>query len=56
MKIINYSHARNNLRAVLDSTKDGKPVIIKSKDSAAVVIEYNQYMDLIDTINSQELK
>ncbi len=56
MEIITYSHARDNLRSVLDSTIDSKPVVIKSKASAVVVIDYYKYLDLIDKINAQEAK
>lgn len=56
MDIITYSHARKNLRSVLNSIIDSKPVIIKSKESTAVVIDYNQYLNLVDKINTQEQK
>ena len=54
MKIINYTAARDTLRRVLDSVVTDKPVIVKSKRSAVVLIEYNQYLDLMDKINAQE--
>lgn len=54
MKIINYTAARDTLRRVLDSVTTGKPVVIKSKASAHVLIEYNQYLDLIDKVEAQE--
>ncbi len=56
MKIITYTAARDTLRRVLDSVVTGKPVIVKSKRSAVVLIEYNQYLDLMDNINAQEAK
>lgn len=55
MKIINYTAARDTLRRVLDSVVTDKPVIVKSKRSAVVLIEYNQYLDLMDKINAQEV-
>ena len=56
MKIVTYTAARDTLRSVLDSVIDSKPVVIKSKGSAAVLIDYNQYLDLMDKINAQEGK
>ena len=56
MKIINYTKARDTFRSVLDSVVTGKPVIVKSKRSAVVLIEYNQYLDLVDKVNAQEAK
>lgn len=56
MKIVTYTSARDTLRSVLDSVVDSKPVIIKSKASAAVLMDYNQYLDLMDRIKAEESK
>jgi len=56
VKIITYTKARDTLRTVLDSVIGNKPVIVKSKTSAVVLIEYNQYLDLMDKINAQKAK
>lgn len=56
MKIINYTKARDTLRSVLDSVIGSKPVIVKSKASAVVLIEYNQYCDLVDIANAHKAK
>jgi len=54
MKIVKFTYARDNLRSVLDFLEDNKPVVIVSKNSSAVLIDYNQYLYLVDKINSQE--
>lgn len=48
MKIINYTHARNHLRKVIDDVvQDDEPAIIISKHNQVVVISREKYESLV---------
>jgi len=53
MKIIRYSYARNNLRAVLDElTDNNEPTCIVSNSGQVVLMSKKQY----DTITKKDLR
>lgn len=53
MRIINFSEARNSLRAVIDQVVEDADVTIISRRDApdAVVMSFDHYSSLMETVN-----
>ncbi len=53
MRLINYSEARNSLKAVLDATIDDADVtVITRRDGPdAVVMSFDQYSSIMETLH-----
>ena len=50
MKIVNYTHARGNLRSVIDDVVDDSvPCCVVSKNNQVVIVSKSDYDSLIET-------